>query len=388
MPHDRVRVADGISRDATNIFFVRPTTRNIGNDLIGYATAELLYEVFGPATNIVTIPALTGPQFGGLAPRQIYDMNRLADGVVVGGGNLFENGQLTYDAQAVEALRRPMILMAISHGRIEGRDGDQEDRTDALRPEVIRSLVQRSAVAMVRDNASQVILRDMGAEVEVGGCPTLFLPPNSEDWKPEGNVIISVRHPLRMSVSPSLQWRTAEDLRCLITALRAEYSRPVVLACHDYIDLEFAAGFPEASPAYFDDVGRYMAALRNCVLHVSYRLHGFLPCLAFGTPSIHLSYDERGRSMLSTVGMESWDIDLLHERNCIAAIMDHAQSVDRYRFARRAALPLIARLRQTTISGLKRLRGVIDAAGQQRENSDEHESSGPNVPRAVAPSSR
>ena len=131
-----------------------------------------------------------------------------------------------------------------------------------------------------------------------------------------------------------------------------------------------------------------MAALRNCALHVSYRLHGFLPCLAFGTPSIHLSYDERGRSMLSTVGMESWDIDLLREKDCITAIMDHARSVDDYRSARRAALPLIASLRQTTISGLERLRGAIDVDGRPRESCDEHESSGLSVSRAMAPSSR
>jgi len=350
-------------RHALNIFFVRPTTRNIGNDVIGYAAAELLYEVFGVETNIVSIPALKGPQFGGLVPRQIYDMNRLADGVVVGGGNLLENGQLSYDAQAVEALRPPMMLMALSHGRITGRSGGLEDRTDALHPSVIRHLVRRSAVAMVRDNASQAILRDLGSEVVVGGCPTLFLPPNSENWEPKGDVLISVRHPSRMSVPPSLQWRIADDIRSLITALRAEYSRDVLLVCHDYVDLEFAAGFPDAAPAYFDDVGRYMSALRNCVLHVSYRLHGFLPCLAFGTHSIHMSYDERGRSMLSTVGMESWDIDLLRERDCITAVMDRARAVDRYSSARRAALPMIADLRQTTMNGLKRLRSLIDPAG-------------------------
>ncbi len=346
-----------------NIFFVRPTTRNIGNDLIAYATAELLYEVFGAATNIVNIPALKGHQFGGLVPRQIYDMNRLADGVVVGGGNLFENGQLSYDAQAVEALRPPMMLMGLSHGRIVGHDGELEDRTDALHPGVIRHLVQRSSVAMVRDNASQAILRDLGAEAVVGGCPTLFLPPNPEDWNPEGDVIISVRHPLRMSVPPKLQWQLADDLRRLVAALRAEYCRPVYLACHDYIDLEYAAGFPDAVPVYFDDVGRYMAALKNCALHVSYRLHGFLPCLAFGSPSVHLSYDERGRSMLRTIKMESWDIDLMQEKDCVGAVMDRARALDRYWHARRAALPLIADFRQTTICGLNHLRHVIERAG-------------------------
>ncbi|WP_150130801.1 polysaccharide pyruvyl transferase family protein [Janthinobacterium sp. LM6] len=339
-----------------NIFMVRPTTRNIGNDLIGYATAELLYEVFGAATNVVSIPALKGPQFGGLVPRQIYDMNRLADAVIVGGGNLFENGQLSYDVQAVNALRRPMMLMGLSHGRITGRDGQMEDRTDALSPTAIRHLVEHAKVAMVRDTGSQEILADLGAKVTVGGCPTLYLPPNAEGEAAKGGVIISVRHPMRMSVPATLQWRIAEDLRRLIAALRAEYAQPVYLACHDYIDLEFAAGFPEAAPLYFDEVSRYIEALRTCKLHVSYRLHGFLPCLAMGSHSINLSYDERGRSMLSTIGMASWDVDLMQSGDCVSAIMDRARSVAQYRRARQDALPLIQELRQITVRGLQTLR--------------------------------
>lgn len=355
-----------------NIFFFRPTTRNIGNDIIGYATAELLYEVFGTSTNIVSVPALKGLQFGGLTARQIYDVNRLADAVVLGGGNLFENGQITYDAQAVNALSRPMMLMALSHGRVYGRNGQLEQRTDAIPPAAIRHLVKQAAVSMVRDRASQQILGDLGAEVVVGGCPTLFLPPNAMDWEPTGEVIISVRHPFRMSIEPRLQWRIADDVRRLIAALQAEFSRPVLLACHDYIDLEFAAGFPNATPIYFDDVNRYILALRRCFLHVSYRLHGFLPCLAFGSPSIHLSYDERGRSMLDTLGMGSWDIDLLRETDCVAAVMDHARELDRYRAARIAALPLIEQLRETTINGLEQLRGLIDLSDRRKEHSDAH----------------
>ena len=347
-----------------NIFFVRPGTRNIGNDIIAFATTELLYEAFGAETNIVNIPALKGPQFGGLVPRQIYDMNRLADGVVVGGGNLFENGQISYDAQAVEALRTPMMLMALSHGRIAGRDGGLESRTDALHPGTIRHLVERSVVAMVRDTASQSILRQMGVDVAVGGCPTLYLPPNPEGANPDGDVLVSIRHPSRMSVPPPVQWRVADDMRRLIAALRVEFKRPVRLLCHDYIDIEFAAGFPEAPMIYFDDVDHYVGALRDCFLNVSYRLHAFLPCLAFGSHSIHLSYDERGRSMLATVGMGAWDIDLLQEGDCVAAVMDRAREAGRYRSARDAALPVIDALRRTTIEGLKRFRGAIDGAGE------------------------
>jgi polysaccharide pyruvyl transferase WcaK-like protein len=343
------------------VFLVRPTTRNIGNDLIAHATAQLFYEAFGDDTNIVSVPALVGPQFGGLVPRQVYDMNRLADAVVIGGGNLFENGQISYDARAVDALRPPLMLMALSHGRVAARGADLQPRSDALRPDAIQHLVRRSSVALVRDRASQDLLREMGAAVEVGGCPTLFLPPNSSEQPADGGVMISVRHPLRMSVPPPLQWRIADDLRRLIAALGAEFGGPVRLSCHDYIDLEFAAGFPEATPVYFDDVERYMAALRRCRLHVSYRLHGFLPCLAFGVHGIHLSYDERGRSMLSTLGAEACEVDLLTGGDCVGAVLDHARHRDRYLAARRRALPAIAELRAITMRGLETMRLLMRA---------------------------
>ena len=350
-----------------NLFFVRPNTRNIGNDIIAFATAELLYEVFGAATNVVNTPALEGPQFGGLVARQIYDINRLADGVVVGGGNLFENGQISYDAQAVQALRRPMLLIGLSHGRIAGRDGVPEVRTDALHPNAIRHLVERSTVTLVRDVASHAILHELGVESQVGGCPTLFLPPNGDDILADGDLLISVRHPSRMNVPPTLQWRIADDLRRLITVMRTEFARPVRLGCHDYIDLEFAAGFPEAATVYFDNVDRYIAALRSCAVNVSYRLHAFLPCVAFGTHSIHLSYDERGRSMLETIGMSAWDINLLEETDCISAIMDRALATDRYHAALRAAQPVIAGLRETTMEGIRRFGIAIEAQALRRD---------------------
>ena len=164
----------------TTLFCVRPATRNIGNDVINTATADLLYRTFGSAAGIVNIPAIRGPQYGGLSARQIFDMNCLADGVVVGGGNLFENGQLTFDSQAVAALTTPMMIIGVSHGRIYGPGGRWVDRTDSLAPNAIRQLAGKSGVTMVRDHASQEMLQEMGIkDVRLGGCPTLFIVAES-----------------------------------------------------------------------------------------------------------------------------------------------------------------------------------------------------------------
>jgi polysaccharide pyruvyl transferase WcaK-like protein len=337
----------------TRLFCVRPTTLNIGNDIIHRAISDLCITAFGTETSIVTIPALVGPQSGGLTARQIYDINRLADGVVIGGGNLFENGQLTVDAQALAALGRPLLLFGLSHGRIYSRDGSLVHRTDAMPPHIIRLLVERSVRTIVRDRGTQEILRGFGIEdLAVGGCPTLFMAPNPAGWARDERVLISVRRPDRMSISPPLQRRVAEHVRDLIDVLNTQLGGPVVLACHDYADLEFAAGF-DAPSISFDRVERYIEALRRCRLSVSYRLHAFLPCLAFGTPSIHLSYDERGREAVATAGMGDWDIDMIRETDVVGAVMSRARQLDRFHELRRQGAATIARLRETTMAGLE-----------------------------------
>lgn len=331
------------------IFCVRPNTRNIGNDIINKATSGLLYASFGTETGLVNIPALAGPQFGGFTSRQVYDMNRFADGIVVGGGNLFENGQLTVELQALAALRVPLMLIGLSHGRIYDRNGDLAERTDSMPPDAIRLLVSKSCVAMVRDHATQTKLQELcKTEIEIGGCPTLFFKRNTPGGSHDGKVIVSVRHPGRMSVPPIVQWRVVDDLRRLLAALKQAFGSTIVLACHDYADIEFASGFPEVPLIYYDDVERYVQALRRCRLNVTYRLHAFLPCLAFGTPTIHLSYDERGRDMLATAGMGTWDIDILREPDVVGAVMTRARDDQAFNDMRRAAEPTIRELERRT----------------------------------------
>lgn len=175
----------------------------------------------------------------------------------------------------------------------------------------------------------------------------------------DGKVLISVRNPARMSVPAPLQWRTAEDVRGLIAALQGVYGPVVHLVCHDYQDLEFAAGFPEAPRIYFEDVERYVAALRACKLSVTYRLHAFLPCLAFGVHSLHLSYDERGRAMMETIGMGDWDINLMHQTDLVDAVLAKAHARPAYEAARHASRETIQRLKAATMDGIGRFASAI-----------------------------
>jgi Polysaccharide pyruvyl transferase len=134
-----------------------------------------------------------------------------------------------------------------------------------------------------------------------------------------------------------------------------------MLACHDYADVGFAAGFPEAPMIYFDDVTRYIAALRRCRLSVSYRLHSFLPCLAFGTPTIHLSYDERGSAMVRTAGMGGWEVDVRQERDIVAAVMARARDPGAFHKARVDARRTIDGLRSRTMDGIEAFAAAVEA---------------------------
>ena len=347
----------------TVIFCIRPTKRNIGNDLISLATSDLLYAQFGSETLIVDIPALEGDEFGGLTARQVYDINRFADGVVIGGGNLFENGQLTVDLQALEALRPPMMIMGLSHGRIYGRSRELVWRTDSMPAEKIRKLVNKSLVTLVRDRASALLLEEITRdEIAVGGCPSMFMPRKPPEHESDQKILVSIRHPGRMSVPADLQWRIAEDLRRLLVVLKERHPGKVQLVCHDYKDIEFAAGFPDVPCQYYDDVQRYILALRQCRCSITYRLHAFLPCLAFGTPSIHLSYDERGKQMVATAGMADWDIDLVSENNVVDAVLARMDTLADYHALRSRAQPVIHAMRETTSRALDRFAEALSSA--------------------------
>lgn len=157
----------------TTIFCVRPATPNIGNSVINRATMQAMFEAFGSDLSIVNVPAIAEGGRGGLTAAQVYDINRLADGVILGGGNLFENGQITVEAQALEALRAPLMLMGLSHGRIYDEAGGWIARSDSMPADMICRLVRKAEVAMVRDRSCQMSRTSW----TMGKCSSRFATP-------------------------------------------------------------------------------------------------------------------------------------------------------------------------------------------------------------------
>jgi Polysaccharide pyruvyl transferase len=303
---------------AVRLFTVRPDTTNIGNDLIALATESLLAAVWDGPVEVVSVPAAGVPgavKGDGLDARNVYEANRLADGVLVGGGNVFENGGLHVDLTALDALEVPLATVGVSSGRVYGRRGELTRRTDTLAPERVRALCRHAAPLLVRDDATAALLESIGVDsAVVAGCPTLFLDrflrdAPAPDPDMAGTALLSVRHPRLMSLSYACQDQVRADIRAIAADLAAGYDR-VALVCHDYQDLAFAAAFPELASLYTEDARRLLAWLRGCAVSVTYRLHAFLPCVAFGVPSVHVSYDERGEAMVETLGVEDWNVPM------------------------------------------------------------------------------
>jgi polysaccharide pyruvyl transferase WcaK-like protein len=116
-----------------------------------------------------------------------------------------------------------------------------------------------------------------------------------------------------MSIPVKYQYELRNQLLDVIKLLRKKGYDNIKFLCHDHRDIPFAASFPEIDYLYTEDVFTYLTYLKNTKLNVTFRLHSFIPCISYDIPAIKISYDERAISMMDTIGMGEWNINLLHD---------------------------------------------------------------------------
>lgn len=340
----------------TTIFNIRPRALNVGNDVIAIGLRRLLNEALGEDVNVISIPAVSKYEShgtAGLSASMIYQINHFGDGVVVGGGNLYENGELAIDTQALRQLKPPMMLYSLSNGRVYDRWNRLVPRTDTLAADEVKALHEKAFSSYARCNATLEWLNDLGIpSAKLGGCPTLFLDEIT-DRIPEpapalrGLTLISVRTPGLMSVSPVVRGRVKGEIEAMIARLRAAGHDRIRLLCHDFRDIDFAASFEGEAFLYNDDARAFLGILKAAKLCVSYRLHASLPCFSLGVPCINISYDERARSLMETAGYGDWNIDMVACGDVVSAFAD--------RFDRLAAL---SRVREHAAPRREELRAI------------------------------
>jgi len=267
--------------------------------------------------NFITVPATGYGASSGLNKKVIYHINQVGDGVVVGGGNLFENGEIDIDINALQALRKPLLLFSNSYGRIYGSDLKLHRRTDALQDSVLSSLIGFADVVLSRDLATKSHIDNLinHPRHNVSGCPSIFISNLAKEELERNKQkelfgLIAVRNPEQMNVSLKESIRT-HSLTSQIIELMSEVSgAPPKILCNDQRDIEYASSF-NSEILYTSDVYEYFQILSHVNLSVSFRVHTSLPLWSIGCPAINLSYDERSKSLIDTLKMSEYDIDIV-----------------------------------------------------------------------------
>jgi hypothetical protein len=316
-----------------NVLCVRPVGwgYNVGNETIFVAIRRMLDDAFEGRANLISVPAL-GSGFAGLTRTSIHEMNQYGHGVVIGGGNLYENNELDVDLDALPRLQPPLMLFSLSRGRIYDRGLRFVDRTDTMPDRVISGLHERAMRSVARDVATRDHLRGLGLEPDLGGCPTLLLgrldlPLPQLHPSLRGGALLSIRQPRLMNVPLRQQASVQDDVRRIAEMLRARYGT-VRIVCHDLRDLTFASSLGDFELVYPGDALVHLAHLKAADVVVTYRLHAFLPAVSFGTPAVNLSYDERSQSLMRTVGLGDWDIDLVGSDDAVSDVVDRLDRLD------------------------------------------------------------
>jgi len=343
------------------LFCVRPRGLNVGNDTIFVGLRHLLRGAFDDLVNIVQIEAAGGaPGESGLEARTIHEMNLYGHGVVVGGGNLYENGQLRVDPNALRALRPPLMLFSLSYGRVYDSRHELVRRTDAMPEPLVIELHRQAAISVARDEATLAYLRSLSFDRPIlGGCPSLLVNDIDIPAASSPGCLLAIRHPALMSVPLRDQTRLHATLVNLINALEADGFGPVRILCHDTRDVAFAASLADIEYVLADDVYAQLAMLRAARLVVTFRLHAFLPCVSFGTPAINLSYDERSMSLVRTIGMESWDIDLIRSGDVVAEVRKRCARLEDYAAIRDATAQRRSELAATMRAQMAEFAGLV-----------------------------
>ncbi len=353
-----------------NLYCIRPIGFNIGNDAIFLGVMNRITEAFGQVVNLINIPATAryaSHGRAGLTAKTVHEINQYGHGVIIGGGNLFENGELDLNPEALTKLEAPLMLFSLSRGRIYNRCDQLVDRTDVMADSLIRALSNATSLLLARDNVTLKYLHKLGCgQAELGGCPTIFSDSIAHRL-PEANrsnerdVFLSIRHPSLMNISPQRQMSVYTQVGQIIELLRKADLGPVRLLCHDHRDIPFAASFNGIDYVYTGDAWSYLAMLKNCALNVSFRVHAALPCMAFGAPFINITYDERGQSLLDTVGFSGWNINLLEHDDLTAAVADRLTRLHTLAGQRLTAQPVWNRLELVQSSAFTRFAERVHA---------------------------
>ena len=350
-----------------NLYSIRPKGFNIGNDVIYVGINHFVRNAFKENFNVISLPATNryeSHKKSGLSSQTVYEVNQFGDGVIVGGGNLYENGELEVNATALDALEKPMMVFSVSRGKVYNQNLTLVNRTDVMTDQKIKLINDRAEISLSRDKATKQHIDNLGCNNILGGCPTLFINEIPQHLVPimeadKTDALISIRTPTLMSIPVQYQYDLRDQLKEMISLLRRKGYANIKFLCHDHRDIPFAASFSDVEYLYTEDVYTYLTYLRNTRLNLTFRLHSFIPCLSYGVPAIKISYDQRALSMLDTLGMDEWNIDLLKD-DVLAEIENRIDNInDLETISNKLEASVWSELRETMIANTGKFSAMV-----------------------------
>lgn len=320
------------------IYCIRPKGFNVGNEIIHLALKKLLNEALSEEFNLISIPASSKYESirkGGFDSKTVYEFNQNASFVILGGGNLYENGEIDIDSTAIKNLTKKLIIYSVSCGRIYDSNLKLVQRTDTLSEENIKLLNQKAYISLSRDISTKKYLESLGLKNDFGGCPTLYLSDyikkeNLNDINYRTDAILSIRTPNLMSIPVYYQNKIHADISNIYRLLKLKGYDKISLLCHDHRDIPFAQSFEDIMDfIYTEDTNEFLSIINSTRLCVTYRLHSFIPAISYKIPSINISYDERSSSLIDSLGMQGWNINMF-EDDVIKSIENRLENIESY----------------------------------------------------------
>lgn len=316
-----------------NIYHICPFGHgfNIGNFLIQQAVRRMVERQCDAGVNFITIPAAGFGAKSGLNKKIIYDINQTASGVIIGGGNLFENGEIEFDNSALRALRKPMLVYSTSYGNIYGADLSYVRRTDAISDGDLVTLLEHADVVLSRDEATYAHIESLMSHPDhvVGGCPSVYISKLAskeidQAVKPDESFpLLAVRSPEQMNIPLSQKIKIHQLSEKCIEILERRQKKPARVLCNDQRDIEYAMSFGREI-LYTSDVYEYFQILNAVDAAISFRVHTSLPLWSLGRPTLNLSYDERSESLIKTLDMKQYDLNIIEQRQTLAEDIEAA----------------------------------------------------------------
>ena len=330
---------------------------NVGNFAISYAIRSLLRET-NNNINILSLDAFSNKNLSGLNKQVVHEANLYGSGIIVGGGNLYENNELIVDLNAIKSLQVPLGLLSISIGRIFDNNLKLARRTDVMPDKIIQSLNKASSFSLSRDLATHSYLKSINVKKsQLGLCPTLFLNDYFDvnyrfNDLGKNDTLLVIRNPELMNIPVKYKFKVVEFIKTTYKNLK-ENKQNVKVVCNDMRDVIFVNSIGIPDYIYTGEVEEYLTRLKNASLVISLRLHATLPCFSFGTKCINLSYDERSMSLMNSIGLKNWDIQILKEKNLDQMLLKKLEMTNKFNSLQTLFRKKIEKYKKIQLNALK-----------------------------------